>query len=241
MIDARKTVGEIASSMPSAMRVFERHGIDYCCGGQRTLVGVCAEHGLPVERIVEELEASSSPSLPPVPRFDDLAELVDHLVSTHHTFTRTELGRLVPLAEKVERVHVARHPELARVRELVQLLAADLGPHLIKEERILFPYFIALEEATVAKLAQPWAPFGTVTRPIGAMHHEHEAVASLLRELRGTTTAYVVPEDACESYRTLYSGLEALERDLHEHIHLENNVAFPAAEKLERELSGAQN
>jgi regulator of cell morphogenesis and NO signaling len=237
MIDPKKTLGEIATEVPKSMRVFERHGIDYSCSGQRTLVGVCTEHDIPVDRLVAEIESASSPSLRMrAVTYDDLAELIDHIVSTHHTFTRTELGRLLPLAERVRREQGTRHAELDRIRQLLLTLAADLGPHMDNEERVLFPYCVALEEAAEAKAGPPRALFGRVSRPVGDMRHDHEVVAAALRELRALTLGYTPPEDATEPLRELYQGLAAFERDLHEHIHLENNVVFPAAERIEQSL-----
>lgn len=171
-------------------------------------------------------------------RFDDLVDLVSHIIDTHHTFARAELARLFTLADKVTAKHGAAHPELARVHELVCALADDLLPHMSREERVLFPYFVALEaQRTGGPRAK--APFGTVTRPIDAMHAGHDLQIAILGELRKVSHAYAVPADACNSYRALYEGLAALDRDLLEHIHLESHLAFPRAEQLERELEAA--
>lgn len=239
MIDPRKTVGEIAIERPRATRVFDLHGIDYSCAGERTLAGVCSERDIPVNRLVAEIESASPSSFRAPAKYDDLVEVVDHIVSTHHTFTRAELGRLVPLAEKVAREHALRHAELDRVRELVVRLAALLGPHMDTEESVLFPYFIALEDASVERTAPPRTTFERLAIPIAAMHEEHEGVTTALRELHALTLGHAAPDDADKAVRELYEGLAALERDLREHIHLENNVAFPSAERLERSLVGS--
>lgn len=170
------------------------------------------------------------------PRFDDLVELVSHIVHTHHTFARTELASLFTLADRLTVEHGAQHPEIARIQELVCALADDLLPHMLKEERVLFPYLVALEQA---KAGGPRVvpSFGTVTRPIDAMHAGHEIQTSILGELRRLTGGYKAPPDATNRHRALYDGLGALERDLLEHIRLENEVAFPRAEQLERELT----
>jgi regulator of cell morphogenesis and NO signaling len=170
------------------------------------------------------------------PPFDDLIELVSHIVHTHHTFARTELAALFTLADGLVIDNDERHPEIARIQELVCALADELLPHMLKEERTLFPYLVALEQA---KAGGPHVTpsFGTVTRPIDAMHAGHEIQASVLRELRALTNEYKAPDGAVNRHRALYDGLAALDRDLVEHIRLENEVAFPRAEQLERELS----
>jgi regulator of cell morphogenesis and NO signaling len=237
MIDRGRTVGEIARELPNAARVFERHGIDYCCGGRRSLEAACQAKGLDVERICTELAGEPQPAARDVSAFADLIELLDHIVSTHHTFTRTELARLVPLAGKTARVHGLRHPELHRVEALVSALAEDLEDHMVREEQVLFPYLVPLE-ATGDGDRMPRAPFGSVAYPIGRMEMEHEAAGEILTALNEATSSFVVPSDACGSFRALYEGLAALERDLHQHIHLENNVAFPRALEIERALGG---
>lgn len=180
---------------------------------------------------------SKIPAVPEAkdPSFDDLTDLVSHIVETHHTFTRSELARLFTLADQATSAHGDAHPELARVHELVVALADDLLPHLDKEERMLFPYVVALETAAAGgPLARP--PFGTVARPIRVMRAEHERAEDILVELRRVTGDYAPPAEASGSYRALYEGLASLDRDLAEHIHLENDVLFPRAELLEQRL-----
>jgi regulator of cell morphogenesis and NO signaling len=170
------------------------------------------------------------------PRFDDLVELVSHIIQTHHTFARTELASLFTLADRLVVEVGERHPELARIQEIICGVADDLLPHMVKEERVLFPYLVALEqEAAGGPHVVP--SFGTVSRPIDAMHAGHEIQTSMLRELRKLTGGYVAPADATNRHRALYDGLAAFERDLLEHIRLEDEVAFPRADQLERELS----
>ena len=170
------------------------------------------------------------------PRFDDLVELASHIVQTHHTFARTELASLFTLADRLVVEVGERHPALARIQALICALADDLLPHMLKEERVLFPYLVALEQAK-ASGTHVSPSFGTVSRPIDALHAGHEIQTSLLRELREVTGDYHAPADATNRHRALYDGLAALDRDLCEHIRLENEVAFPRAEQLERELT----
>ena len=217
MIDGKRTVREIALEIPSSTRVLEQRHIDYCCGGARTLAEACELAHVSLAELVAEIEASAKvgpASMNGGWSDAPLGKLIDHLVTTHHVFTRAELLRLEPIAAKVNRVHGAKHPELARVESLFLALKDDLEPHLYKEEAVLFPRILSRS---------------SVDAPIEVMHLEHEAVGGILRELRSITQNYELPDDACTSFRLLYSGLEALERDLHEHIHLENNVLFPRA------------
>ncbi len=217
MIDGKRTVREIALEIPSATRVLEQRHIDYCCGGARTLAEACELAHVSLSELIAEIEASAkigAASMNGGWSDAPLSKLIDHLVTTHHVFTRAELARLEPIAVKVRRVHGANHPELARVESLFLALKDDLDPHLYKEEAVLFPLVLAGEP---------------VDGPIDVMTLEHDAVGGLLRQLRAVTHDYELPADACTSYRLLYTGLEALERDLHEHIHLENNVLFPRA------------
>jgi regulator of cell morphogenesis and NO signaling len=216
------TLGDLVATNPAAARVFETFGLDYCCHGERTLRAACADAGVdPVA--VEAKIAAAVPegdvtwaALPP-------AELADHIVATHHVYLHEELPLVEALATKVRAAHGARHPELADVERLVAAVRADLEPHLMREERVLFPAIHALAAG------ERDFPFGTVANPIRMMGIEHERAGELLAELRRATDGYAVPADGCASYRSLYERLEALELDTHLHIHKENHLLFPAA------------
>jgi regulator of cell morphogenesis and NO signaling len=216
MITTDMTVRDVATELPQSTRIFEKLKIDYCCGGSRPLGEACVSAGLDV---------------------DNVMELITHILDTHHVFTKSEMVRLQSLADKVLHVHGGNHPELIHLDELLTRLCADLKPHMFKEEQVLFPYIVATEEAASQKRAIPFAPFGTVNNPIRMMMMEHDTAGQILRELRALTSDYKVPADACISYKTLYEALENFERDLHEHIHLENNILFPKALNLENGLN----
>jgi regulator of cell morphogenesis and NO signaling len=223
-VTATRSLGELVADEPGRAAVLDRLGLDYCCHGQRSLADACVEAGLDPEAVAAQLDRA-------VPqRVDHPTEptaLADHIEATHHAYLHAELGELEALAAKVAGVHGARHPELAEVEHHVVELRADLEPHLLKEERVLFPAIRAL-----ASGAQDF-PFGTVRNPIGMMSKEHDRAGELLAALRDITGGYRVPDDGCASYRSLYERLAALEADTHRHIHLENNVLFPAAIELE--------
>lgn len=233
-LSSNMTVREAATTIPQSTRIFEKLKIDYCCGGNTPLGEACANAGVEVEeieRMLEEVQTTSDRTI----EFQTvtLPNLIDYIVEKHHVFTKDELARLDPLFAKVVSVHGQNHPELLQARELFGSLSADLTPHMFKEEQILFPHIRNLERAAVHKLPAPFAPFGTVNNPVRMMMKEHDVAGDILRELRKITNDYTVPSDACISFQTLYQALAELEADLHQHIHLENNILFPRAIKLE--------
>jgi len=231
-----KTVGEIAVEMPSATREFEKLGIDYCCGGSRTLGEACAEAKISVDEALARLEESATSVQTEASQDWQtplLADLIAHITTTHHVFVREESPRIEALAAKVVGVHGKNHPELLQVKEIFSALAAELSVHLMKEEQILFPYVLHMEENALAGEPVPPALFGTVVNPIRMMMQEHDGAGDSLRALRTITNDYKLPEDACISYRTLYQALQGYEADLHQHIHLENNILFPRAVAME--------
>jgi regulator of cell morphogenesis and NO signaling len=236
-LDPTKTVGEVALEVPCATRVFEEFKIDYCCCGERTLPAACRDAGADVEKVLFRLEgaAREQPRDGAAKDFQamTLAELIRHILDTHHAHAREEMKHVGALLERVCAAHGDRHEELGRIRALFLELCADIEPHMMKEERILFPYILALEESAHRKAAPPWAPFGSVENPIRMMLHEHDTAGQILRELRAASNDYFVPEDVCTSYQLLFRALEDFEQDLHRHIHLENNLLFPRALELE--------
>jgi len=229
------TVGEIAAEFPQATREFEKLGIDYCCGGKRTLHEACNQAGISVAEALERLQRSAAVRPNTAGNWHDqpLTDLIDHIKSTHHVFVREECPRIEALAAKVVGVHGQRHPELLQVQEVFSELSGELSVHLMKEEQILFPYVIHMEESALAGEAVPPAMFGTVMNPVRMMMQEHDGAGDALRRLRAMTSDYSAPEDACVSFRTLYQALRDFEADLHQHIHLENNILFPRAVTME--------
>jgi regulator of cell morphogenesis and NO signaling len=238
-ISGTTTIGELASELPQAARVFEQYGIDYCCGGETPLKEACKIKNVDLDEILKAVEQSAPAGSPSPENYSTLsqARLVDHIVNTHHTFTRAELHRLELLAQKVISVHGMRHRELVSVQKLLKDIADDLLPHLVREENMLFPYIVGLESAAGTNTVRSKPGFFTVKNPVRMMMFEHDLVGELLRGLRRVTLNYTVPDDGCASYRTLYAALETLEQDLHQHIHLENNILFPRAVEMESQAS----
>lgn len=218
-LTSERTVGEIATAHPLATRVFARHGIDFCCGGGKALGAACAARGLDPAVVLAEIARETAPPGATADRWDaaPLPDLLAHIVETFHRPLDTELPRLVAMADKVLAVHHDKDPGmLAGMRDTVVALRDELEPHMQKEERILFPLIAAGHGPQAAP-------------PVAVMRAEHDAVASLLGRLRALTRGYAVPAEACNTWRALWHGLAALERDLYAHIHLENNVLFPRA------------
>jgi regulator of cell morphogenesis and NO signaling len=232
-----KTVREVAVENSAATRVFEKFGIDYCCGGNQPLEQACEKAGVAVDEVLDCLEMEEetirSAQLVRDWQKEPLSELVVHIKNTHHKFTREEIVRLTALLQKVCSVHGKNHPELREIQASFAGLSQELTTHLMKEEMMLFPYILRMEEAVIQGEPVLPAPFGTVANPVAMMEHEHDSAGSALRAIRKASNNLQAPADACVSYQTLYKALEAFEADLHQHIHLENNILFPRAIAME--------
>jgi len=235
--NAERAVRDLVLEKPAAARVFEKFGIDYCCGGSQTLGDACNAAHRSVEEVTAEIEKSEATPAERDWRNASLTELAQYIVDKHHAFTQAEINRLTDLIAKVVAAHGKNHPELARVQSIFEGLSQEMRMHMMKEEQLLFPYIADMEEAVRLKRRPPVAMFGTVQNPVAAMIMEHEASGQQLEKMREITNGYSVPPDACTSYRLLYQGLPAFEADMHQHIHLENNILFPRSIDLESELS----
>ena len=239
---ATRTIGDLATEVPGATRLFEKLGIDYCCGGSSSLEAACSIAGLSLEEVSLSLEQAKETEKQPNASKDwrqgRLSELISHIMTTHHVFTREELARLNPLFDKVCSVHGKNHPELFTICKSFGVLSRELTLHMHKEEQVLFPYILRMEQEMLAHRAVPSPPFGTVQNPVRMMMKEHEKAGDLLVQIRKGSSNFTVPADGCSSFRSLYQSLAALEEDLHQHIHLENNLLFPRAVEME---GSAQN
>lgn len=238
-------VARIATRHPGTIRVFQRHGIDFCCGGKRPLAEVAAEHGLEVKALLQEVtEAAAGPS-------DDdrdwaeapLAELVDHILTRFHDRLREDLPRLSAMAARVLEVHGDKHPDvLPALARTFAALRSELEAHTLKEEQILFPWICEMERGARGggslDCGASSVPGPGVDGPIAVMEAEHDDAARALAELRRLTDGFEPPTGACTTFRGLYHGLAELESDTHRHIHLENNVLFPRALELEDRVTG---
>lgn len=231
---ANDKVGEVMARCPLLSRVFDDAGIDYCCGGKKTLDEVCREKGLDSQAFLATLEESA---LAPVGESVvdvaamSLTEQADHIEQTHHTYLRSEFPRLDRMTEKVTSVHGERNSRLHQIRETFLALATELSSHMTKEEQILFPMVRQLD----ASQRTPTFHCGSLANPIRQMESEHIQAGSALEKLRELTEGYTPPDWACNTYRAMLDSLARLEHDLHLHIHKENNVLFPRALEMESE------
>ena len=221
--NAETTVGQIATDHQLATRVFARHKIDYCCGGGSPLKNVCEKDGLNTENLLEEInkELETVDYDEKKWNVEPLSDLVDHILATYHRPLDEELPRLEQMVIKVNDVHGDKDPEMfAELKNVYLRLKAELDGHMMKEEQILFP-MIKRGEGSMAG------------GPVNVMMMEHDNAGNALKKFRELTNDYNVPEEACNTWRALWHGLEALEESLHQHIHLENNILFPRALKGE--------
>lgn len=236
-IDSQTSLGQLVAERPGRARVLEEFGLDYCCGGKDTLGAACESRGISVETVAASLKAADS-----APAQEDTTDwtaasmtaLCDHIEATHHAYLRKELPRITDLTHKVARAHGDNHPAVYVVRDTYARLRAELEAHMAKEEQILFPIIRQLDTAA----GVPSFHCGSVANPIRVMEAEHEGAGQALATMSGATDGYTTPEDGCSTYRALMDALAELERDLHRHIHKENNILFPRAVAAEAQLAG---
>jgi regulator of cell morphogenesis and NO signaling len=230
------TIRDIVADDFRTAAVFERFGIDFCCGGNRALGEVCRDRGVPVDAVTAALAAATAaPAAADAPRFAtwDAPALVSYIVANHHGYVRAAIPTLLERTRKIESVHGERHPELAQVAATFAAVADEMTSHMFKEERTLFPFIVAMSEAAASGQPPPRAPFGNVANPIRMMEHEHESAGGAMARISELTGGYRPPEDACATYRVCLEELKAFEADLHRHVHLENNILFPKAIAME--------
>jgi regulator of cell morphogenesis and NO signaling len=223
-LDRGATVARIVTEHPAAARVFQRHGIDYCCHGGVTVPEACREARLDPEAVLDEVEAvlaASGAGPEENPRELPTAALIARIIDRHHGYLRRALPSIAPIMEKVARVHGPRDTSLQHLEDAFRALAASLAPHLQEEEEVLFPQLMA---------ARPDSQ--VVSEELGRMHEDHLAVGDLLARIRALTSGFTTPEWGCNTYRVLMAELDALEADILRHVHLENHVLAPRFEAL---------
>ena len=227
-ITSETPVRDIAVKYPMTIPVLESFGIDFCCGGKHTLATACAKKELNTESVLKELQLQERLDSTPATDWQQatLSDLTEYIVNKHHAFTRSQIILIRALLDKVESRHAAHHPEILNVSKTFSVVCAELDHHFHCEEQMLFPYIARMEKDK--KTALPLA-FGNVQQPIARMMADHDQAGDEFREMRELTNNYLPPDDACPTFRALYRALEDLEHDLHQHIHLENNILFPRA------------
>lgn len=229
-----RTLAQIVNKNHLAASVFEKYHLDFCCKGKRTLQQACAESDLKVEGVIAELETEfNSNSSSGTINFDDLTltRLADYIVTTHHSFVIKESPQILAYLEKVASKHGDRHPEMLKVVELFAAVKEEMDQHMQKEELILFPRIKEIEKQ-VAEGREIQINHTYLQAPINMMEQEHDQAGALMSEINKLTDNYVPPADACTTYRLSFAAMKAFEMNLHQHVHLENNILFPKAIQL---------
>lgn len=232
------TIKEIVTRDYRTAAVFEKYSLDFCCGGGKTIEQACKEKSVNPGIVLDDLMGTFTSSPSDEDRFNTmpLDELIDYIVKVHHSYVRTAMPAILTHTKKVASVHGSNHPEEITIATTFASVAEELGKHMMKEEQILFPYIKKLVEAKKAggKMSQP--PFGSARNPIKMMEDEHRAAGNEMYEIRSLSSSYTPPPDACTTFKVSYLELQQFELDLHNHVHLENNILFPKAIALEQEV-----
>ena len=232
-------VKDIVVQFPQTRTMLETLGIDYCCGGKMALGKAAEQAGLSTDKVLADLTQALERTDQHTASVRDwsstsLTELVNHIEQTHHVFMKEQLPRIAGLLDKTLNAHGERHGDMLKVlKHSYTSLKTDIEMHLEKEEQILFPLIRQMEAFKQGRGPVPDMHCGSISNPIRQMEHEHDVAGQFLMKMRQITDNYKLPDDACPTFTALFEGLDALEKDLHEHIHLENNILFPKAEGLE--------
>lgn len=238
-ITSETRVGRIVVDYPETADVFEKHGIDFCCNGNKTLAAACEEKQISLDTLkalLEERQSDQDRSNLPDFRTWPLDLLADYVEKKHHRYVEESLPSLTRYLEKIRLVHGQAHPELEKIEVLFRESAAELTKHMKKEELILFPFIRKLVKIKEKGGAIDASAVGAVRHPVQMMMHDHDAEGERFRKIAALSNNYTPPEDSCATYRAAYAKLEEFEKDLHQHIHLENNLLFPGAIEAEKQL-----
>lgn len=232
----KKTIGEYVAKDFRTAAIFSKHGIDFCCKGHRTIDEVCEIKKLNETELLDELNNVLSSKNDSAIDFNSwpLDLLIDYIEKTHHRYVQDKTNVLLPFLNKLCKVHGNQHPELFEINQLFLGCAGELAQHMKKEELILFPFIKKMVQATLTNNAIESPHFGTIENPIEMMMHEHDAEGERFRKIAALSNNYTPPADACNTYKVTFAMLKEFEEDLHKHIHLENNILFPKASKLEK-------
>ena len=230
------TVGQIVTEDPRKAEIFRKYDIDFCCGGKQPLAQACREKGLDVTKVQEELTSIDSSPADRQQQYDQwqVDFLADYIVNVHHSYLRDNIPLILELSDKIGRVHGENHPEAIEIARLFAEAAVDLQQHLVKEEQELFPYIKKLQQAAQSGEDINKSPYASATEKLLTYEEEHEEVGGILKQIRLLSNNFKLPDDVCNTYRVTYAKLDEFEQDIHQHIHLENNILFPGALDLER-------
>lgn len=229
-----RTIGEFVAQDYRSAQVFESYDIDFCCGGQKTLVEACQEKALDPAVLLQEIEAVKNESGEGSEDFRIMAlpNLIDHIVHIHHAYLNENTGQLATYARKVAEVHGERHPEVVRIAAIFDQIEADMAGHLEEEEKVLFPAINRLSEAGKGGPPPADGDRAVIRDSLAVLHREHEGIGDAVHRIRSLANDYAIPEDVCNTFVVTYGKLREFEDDLHKHVHLENNILFPRAANL---------
>ena len=232
-------VGEVVKLNFKTASLFQKNSIDYCCDGNKPISEACKEVGVDTGQLIEQLETIVAQKDPDSEYFNNLSltELSDYVVNQHHKYVHESIPPLKKNLEKICQVHGEHHPELFAIKELFFDSAGDLTMHMQKEELMLFPFIKRLELARKNNTPLPRSPFGSISNPIAMMLADHQNEGDRFDQISKLSDNYQVPEDACMTYEVAFRQLCDFENDLHRHIHLENNILFPKAIELEKQIT----
>ncbi len=233
-ITGNKTIGEIVAADFRTAKVFEKHGIDFCCGGKTALAAICEEKGLDPDAIALGLEAVKNE---PVERSQNYSSwalpfLADYIVNTHHAYLKENDEQIAAYAKKIADVHGAHHPEVIRIASIFEKIATDMVAHLKEEEQAFFPAIKRLDAARIAGNTPDAADREIIRQSLLTLHREHEEIGDAIHAIRHLSKEYAIPDDVCNTFMITYQKLKEFEDDLHKHVHLENNILFPKAADL---------
>ncbi len=229
-----KSIGEMVASDYRKAEVFKKFNIDFCCGGKKTIAQACKNKNIDQTALKSELDKLDLVPTKASTNYNNWSVdfMVDYIINTHHSYVKTSTPVLLEFLAKVAKVHGDSNPEAISIYNLFVEIADELSTHMEKEENILFPYIKQLADKKINKND---APFGSIKNPINMMEHEHDSVGRLFDQIKTLSNNYTPPKGACTTYKVSYLKLEEFENDLHQHIHLENNILFPKSIALETE------
>ena len=232
-----RTIAEIVADDYKTADIFKKYGIDFCCGGKKSLQKTCEQKQININDVISDLEKikNSDEEISNYKEWD-LDKLSQHIISKHHKYVSVNIPIITEYSEKVAKVHGHYYTEVVEINNLFKEIANELLSHMQKEEMILFPYINSLADAKRNNTTIPSPPFGTILNPINMMEMEHENAGDIIKKIQELSNNFTPPKEACNTYRVLYAKLDEFEKDLFLHIHLENNILFPKAVVLEKQL-----
>jgi len=234
-VQKENKIGDVVAENFYTARIFEKYGLDFCCGGKKSIFEACLENGIDQENLLTELSGTNVSNANSI-HFDkwEVDFLIDYIVNNHHCYVAESIPTIEHHIQKVLMAHGEKHPEIAEINAEFNGLKEELIAHMQKEEKMLFPYIKKMQIALKNTFDMSIPPFGTVRNPVNVMEHEHENAGIITKKIRGLSNNYTPPADACNTYKVLYNELREFENDLHTHVHLENNILFPKAIELEK-------